>query len=449
MMNAILLSAVNILFLYLQYLLAILAVTHMADLSGYAARSRGFYMVLAGLLTFVLFVLHQVQVSPVAIQIIAILFTALLTGYASERSLWLRLTASTLFFLAVRFITTLLGFLITLLLESAQVTGYSFKFLSLAEYAALPLIILLYIFIRSHGRDLSMFNRVQLFIVFLISIISYTVLYGLSNLLLQNSLRKLQLSVMLTLLLVGFLLVVLIMILNWITRSHHAAHEQGLLSLTNEMLESNYRQLFSNQQAIAKQVHDFNNHLLALKGLVNDSSLATEYIADLLEASAKQADTCHSGNEVIDAIINCKQNEAAALDIHFTYTINLPPSLSINSIDICAVLANLLDNALEACQKLENPQDRFIHVSIGQKYDFLFFRIENSVDANPLGDHRVPVTTKKDRSRPHGLGLKNVLDTVRRYEGALEHDYKDNRFASIAMMQLPPEDLRKLEFYNS
>lgn len=70
------------------------------------------------------------------------------------------------------------------------------------------------------------------------------------------------------------------------------------------------------------------------------------------------------------------------------------------------------------------------------------------METNPLEEHRPPVTSKKESSRPHGLGLKNVLETVRRYNGALEHVCKEYRFSTIAMMQLSPEDMKKIELLN-
>lgn len=427
---------VETLSLYIHHLLALLSISHIADAAGYRNHSNGYYYLLALILTFILQVFEKIYVIPFVFAIITILFTALLTGYATDRSLWLRITASTLFYLSICFIQILISGFFKLL--------WPFITAPIPTLTSTLFIFLFYLYLRSHKQDLALLDTKQLWVLFLFSTCCFIILFVLSQFLQSNSDKVMRYAILLTLLFCGFLLLGLSITLHWINRSQRTSHEQGLYSLTNEMLENNYRQLFANQQVIAKQVHDFNNHLLALQNLINDSTQAAEYISELLDASSQQAVTCQSGNEIIDAIINSKQNEASIHQIHFTYNIHLPVSLSINSIDICTVLANLLDNAVEACLKLDNSEDRFIHVSIGPKYNYIFFRVENSVNDNPIGEHRPPATTKKDRSRPHGLGLKNVLDTVKRYNGALEHDYKAHRFAAIAMMQLPPEDLQRI-----
>ena len=92
-----------------------------------------------------------------------------------------------------------------------------------------------------------------------------------------------------------------------------------MISLTNELMERNYQQLHKNQRLIAKQVHDFTNHLKTLKGMLDKDTEAEQYVCKLLAITYRESKLCHSGCDVIDAIINCKVSEATAGHIAFTY----------------------------------------------------------------------------------------------------------------------------------
>lgn len=142
---------------------------------------------------------------------------------------------------------------------------------------------------------------------------------------------------------------------------------------------------------------------------------------------------CHSGCDVIDAIINCKVSEATAGHIAFTYKVQLPEPIHVSSVDICAVLSNQIDNALEACANIPNQQERFVQVTLWQKETFLFFKVINSVLVNPFIAGNTLISKKKESG--HGLGLINIRDTVEKYNGTLDNQFSGNQFISIAMMQ--------------
>ncbi len=446
-------SGLELAYEYFRNFIAIRMITYMTDADEDRRALRQIIYISPALMTFISFVLGRIQVQSCWILLITVLFSACLAGYSSSGGLMLRVTASVLSFFLVAAVSIFLGGVMILLFRDPAGMHYDLTMFHNPGYFSLlhrllsaAASVLLFFSLRSYYPYLRVLGKGRLLLVLGISGTSYTILFVLPTLLFSDSLLFLQRAVILLGLLLLLLAALCFLLIAWSARYRHTADEQGLWNYTNQLLADNYHRLFSNQKTIAKQVHDFTNHLLTLQELLSDDTpLAKEYIRSLLDAASEQAASCQSGSEVIDAIINCKQAEARALSIQFTYIIHLPVSLSIPSIDLCAVLANLLDNAIEACQKLPNPKERFIHISIGYKYNFIFFRVENSVENNPLGTGRTPATTKKDRSRPHGLGLKNVLDTVRRYSGALEQECKEHRFSSVAMMQLPAEDVKKMD----
>ena len=143
---------------------------------------------------------------------------------------------------------------------------------------------------------------------------------------------------------------------------------------------------------------------------------------------------CSCGNDIIDAVINCSAAEAARSHIDFHYNVELSSSLSqISPIDLCAVLGNQVENALDACKKIPDSQRRFIQVSIRQNKGFVVIQVINSAYRNPFTADGRLVTNKEDPEF-HGLGLKSIQDTVDKYNGYLTNSYEDHQFQSEALL---------------
>ena len=117
--------------------------------------------------------------------------------------------------------------------------------------------------------------------------------------------------------------------------------------------------------------------------------------------------------------------------IPFEHHIVLGSPLHISSIDICAILANQIDNALVACAKIPVDKECFVKVVIWQKENFVFFKVTNTTHKNPFNDKHELISTKNGL---HGFGVKNISRTVSSYGGTLKSDYKDGKFISIAMI---------------
>ena len=219
-----------------------------------------------------------------------------------------------------------------------------------------------------------------------------------------------------------------------IARSEQERQTHIFLRSANQLLTENYQQLHAYQQDHAKQIHDFNHHLTALKGLAalgkHDEALA--YMESLLSTAYQETALCHSGSDIIDAIINCKAAEAKQLGIEFRFAVNFPVSANIAPVDICGVLANQIDNAFDACRQMPPSDLREVKVTIKQVENFVFFRVENTVDHDPFENNSSLSSTKADTSTQHGLGLKNIRDITDKYSGVLRNEYKGGFFISVA-----------------
>ncbi len=263
--------------------------------------------------------------------------------------------------------------------------------------------------------------------------LAFVVLSVLTSLILTSSVALLQIAIILSLFFIGITIISVITLTAVSFKYQNEKREKELLNLTNSMMEKNYTEIKHIQNTIRKQVHDFKNHLRTIDGLLPENCEAKTYISDLLDVSYRQAQNCNCGNEIIDSIINCKMNEAILHDIDFVHKIQFDKELKISPVDICAILANQIDNALEACINIPEIENRKITVEIWQKESFTFFKIMNTVKNNPFKSDGTLETSKDDKEL-HGYGIKNIQETANKHNGYLKNDYINGSFISLVMI---------------
>ncbi len=197
--------------------------------------------------------------------------------------------------------------------------------------------------------------------------------------------------------------------------------------MRNHLLEENYKTINAIYMSNAKLHHDLNNHLNVLYQLLEDGNTdeAKEYIKNISAPIMKLSKTVWTGMDVIDVIINSKLEKMKEKGISFEINVEFPQNTNISSHDMCTILANLLDNAIEAASALENPGK--ISLTIRKINYFLLIKI-----SNPCANHNTkftyyPETTKKDKEL-HGWGFPSVIDAVQKYNGSLKCVNEKNEF---------------------
>lgn len=192
--------------------------------------------------------------------------------------------------------------------------------------------------------------------------------------------------------------------------------------------------------SIRKVRHEMKNHLANIKGLAETRQYGEieEYI-QRMDASMQALEYKYAtGNAVTDVIINDKWRRAEKSGIRFEADFRYDGDIPV--FDVGIILDNLLDNAIEACEKLE-PGKGFIRLDLKQKKQFLLLTVENRFDGNMLmrEGNSLPQTTKQS-ARPemvteHGIGLKNVRDIAERYYGGLKIKTNKDMFHITVMLQ--------------
>ncbi|MBQ8802788.1 MAG: GHKL domain-containing protein [Tyzzerella sp.] len=204
-------------------------------------------------------------------------------------------------------------------------------------------------------------------------------------------------------------------------------------TMRSELLEEKYESIQKIYSSNAKLYHDMNNHLNVLYQLLDDENTekAKEYIKEIGQPIKRLSKTVWTGEEVVDAVIKSKVEIMKEKDIEYEINAEFPDNSNIAQHDMCTILANLLDNAIEATSKLED--NRRISLTIRNINQFLVLKVSNTcIYINQQFDS-LPKTTK-DNKQLHGWGLPSVLAAVKKYNGTMECFSVENEFTVSIMM---------------
>lgn len=204
--------------------------------------------------------------------------------------------------------------------------------------------------------------------------------------------------------------------------------ENRILNMRNDLLESNYQSLRKAYDENRMLYHDFKNHMLAVNQFIqeNRNEEASEYIKTYIHCVLSISHRVESGCKIIDIIVNCKIAEALEKYIDFKYEVELIGEICIEDIDMCALLANLLDNAIEACEKIEKEK-RWISLKIKRRNEMLFIWIENSISSGIVEQDKFFHTSKRKKNL-HGLGMKSIDNVIQKYDGHKEYEIQKDEF---------------------
>lgn len=242
------------------------------------------------------------------------------------------------------------------------------------------------------------------------------------------------------------LAVVLMMSLLVFNMNRQYEVERELAKLKSEqaeLLERDYN-ILNNAYAInAKLFHDFHNHIGVLRQLLSHSKTAEamQYLDELQMPVQEMTDTVWTGDETVDYLINSKAATAKENIIDYQVQVEFPRHTNLQSADLCAILGNLLDNALEAAKQVPNPEHRFIRLTIRRINQMLVIKTENSFMTAPI-EKNGALKTSKDGNGLHGWGLKSAQAAAEKYDGMVQTSYSGNTFKAVATLSFQSVTMR-------
>ena len=211
-------------------------------------------------------------------------------------------------------------------------------------------------------------------------------------------------------------------------------NEYVLLRAENNRLqtEKTYYDILEHQnQQLMIYAHDAKNHLNTIKDL-NENPIIDKYIKQMYDNLIDYSSVCHSGNITLDVILNRYKTESKLKGIDFSFDVRLSNLKFVDDFDLVTILDNLLDNAMEAAEKSNNKTVSF---ETDRRNNYEVVIIFNSCDQKPSISKNRLVTTKKDKLL-HGLGLKSVFNTLKKYDGDIYWEYIEDTKQFIATIML-------------
>ncbi len=209
--------------------------------------------------------------------------------------------------------------------------------------------------------------------------------------------------------------------------------EKRLAAYQRELLDTHYAEVENMYRQMRGWRHDYRNHIQTMKiyAASGDTEAIMRYL-DLLDTELATLDTViKTGNAMADAILNSKISLARSKDIAVKIDAHIPVTLSISPLDLCAVLGNLFDNAIEASMAL-SPEKRCIRVYMEMKNTQLYISFTNFTAGKKMKKIGGRFATTKGED--HGLGLVRIDNIVARHDGYISRNSEDGAFTTEILL---------------
>lgn len=180
--------------------------------------------------------------------------------------------------------------------------------------------------------------------------------------------------------------------------------------------------------------HDYHNHIQAVQICMAQGNYekANEYLRAINDDLTSVDTVVKTGRVMVDAILNGKISIAAQKKIQVNVKARIPEETSVNDVNLCVIIGNLLDNAIEENEKLPE-EDRFIRIYIGVKNTQLYISITNAAGKKQEKKGGFFSTTKNSS---HGFGLARVSSIVEKHDGFFSADSEDGGFTAEILLPI-------------
>ena len=215
-------------------------------------------------------------------------------------------------------------------------------------------------------------------------------------------------------------------------------YDRRLSDFQDSVLKKQRDEVQNIYQTMRAWRHDYHNHMQAIKALL--SMEKKEELSEYLDNLEKDLDgidiAIRTGNVGLDAILSSKVSIARKNNIEVNCTAKVPQDLTVSDVHLCAIVGNLMDNAIEACEKMkkETPDaERFIRVYIGLFKSQLYISVINSTKESKRRRVSELVTSKLGE---HGFGLRRIDKITEKYDGYVNRKNEPGVFATEVMLPL-------------
>ncbi|MGL5756689.1 MAG: sensor histidine kinase, partial [Paraclostridium sp.] len=239
------------------------------------------------------------------------------------------------------------------------------------------------------------------------------------------------------------LFIINVILISIFINSIKSEKEKVKMEFVNEKLDMQYKYYLTvkeSQEKMRQVYHDMNNHMENIKSLKNSSEDVNKYINNIEDEVKSTKNIYNTGNVLLDIILNEKSKACMENNIDFNAGIDFSKCEFIDMIDISSIFSNLIDNAIEACNKIDdnkiddNNIEKYINIKSTFIKGYYVVRCENSKTNKVIIKNNKIFTSKKDKFL-HGIGIDSIKSSIKKYDGELK--IKDSESKFIATIHIP------------
>lgn len=210
-------------------------------------------------------------------------------------------------------------------------------------------------------------------------------------------------------------------------------NEKDMLTSQLYLQQASIKRLETSYNRTRSFRHDLKNHILLMNTLAQQEKYdeLKAYLKDMSGVIDESAYVRISGISAVDAILNEKMYEAQSKSITTSFDVVNLDKNNILPIDLCIILSNALDNAIEANEKIEEESERYIKLKIHGNETFSVVSVSNPTSEKPKKSISGGFVTSKDDAVKHGFGLKTIESTVKKYRGEMICKCEDGVFTLV------------------
>ena len=227
----------------------------------------------------------------------------------------------------------------------------------------------------------------------------------------------------------------LISIIGKMIKDYDLKRENEIIKEKMNMQYRYYLNLQESQEKTRKLYHDMNNHITCIKNIHGNMDSTNEYIEDLNSQLKNCTPIFNTNNLILDVILNDKNIICNKSNIEFIADVNFSKCDFVHMSDICSIFSNMIDNAIEACDKIDSKSlSKKIKLRGSIVNNFFVVVCENTKQNNIISKNGVIKTDKKNSSL-HGVGISSIKSSVEKYNGNMEVSHSEYKF--IVTLYIP------------
>lgn len=202
----------------------------------------------------------------------------------------------------------------------------------------------------------------------------------------------------------------------------------------NDLMEKHYEEVENMYRQIRGWRHDYKHHIQTMKAhlMLGQYQELDDYLSELDTDLTEVDIVLRTGNVRIDAVLNAKLAVAKERGIRVNAKAIVPEQLKVNEVDLCVIVGNLLDNAMEACAGT-TAEKQFIRIYMETLKEQLYIYVSNSM-ADRI--HKAGEQYLSTKSGNHGFGLMRIDRVVKKYNGYINRQHEEGVFATEIMLPL-------------